>query len=214
MIRENSTSMRLFNGDTGLVLRTKSADNEDPLLRVFFAGADGSGGNYRSFATARMPEHDTAYAMTIHKSQGSEFETVVVVLPPEDSPLLSRELLYTAVTRARQKIIVVANEEILAIAVARRAMRQSGLRDALWPASSQVTPLAEMPEAAVHGTEVHGTEVHGTEVPAFEMHETEAPGSKTPGSKKPDAKKATRATAKKKRAVRSGPAPVQGSFDF
>jgi len=194
MIRENSTPMRLYNGDTGLVLRTNTYDNENPLLRVYFPGSDGSAEtpDYRSFATARMPEHETAYAMTIHKSQGSEFETVVVVLPQEDSPLLSRELLYTAVTRAKKKIVVVANEEILRVAVNRRASRQSGLRDALWRDTNEVS----------HST---GAEViTGTGSSSSDMFDR--PVSKT--QKK----------TKKKRSVRSkkvsGKAPVQGAFDF
>jgi ATP-dependent exoDNAse (exonuclease V) beta subunit len=88
-----------------------------------------------------MPQHDTAYAMTIHKSQGSEFDSVIVVLPEEDSPLLSRELLYTAVTRAKKNIVVVASESILATCVSRKAVRQSGLRGALWP---EQTPPADV----------------------------------------------------------------------
>ena len=76
--------------------------------------------------------------MTVHKSQGSEYSTVVVVLPDTDSPILSRELLYTAITRARSKVIVLANEEQLRACIERRSIRQSGLRENFWS-----EPMAE-----------------------------------------------------------------------
>jgi exodeoxyribonuclease V alpha subunit len=71
--------------------------------------------------------------MTIHKSQGSEFGHAVVALPTVDSPILTRELLYTAVTRGKPEVTVVASEEIIRLAVGRPVARASGLRDRLWP---------------------------------------------------------------------------------
>ena len=83
----------------------------------------------------RLPQHQTFYAMTVHKSQGSEYSTVVVILPDKDSPLLTRELLYTAVTRARNRVIVIANEPQLEVAIRTRSVRQSGILESLWPSS-------------------------------------------------------------------------------
>ena len=88
----------------------------------------------RAVALARLPRHETAYALSVHKSQGSEFDEVLLLLPPEPSPLLSRELLYTAVTRARRRVVVFGSPEVLAFAVRRSVPRASGLRDALWGA--------------------------------------------------------------------------------
>ena len=79
----------------------------------------------------RLPEHETVYAMTVHKSQGSEFDCVIVVLPAKVSPVLSRELLYTAVTRATTRLEIWGRKEVLLEAIDRRAQRASGLRERL-----------------------------------------------------------------------------------
>ena len=84
------------------------------------------------FSPARLGTVDTVYAMTIHKSQGSQFETAAVLLPPPNSRILTRELLYTAATRARKRLIVIGSEEAIATAVARSVARASGLRWRLW----------------------------------------------------------------------------------
>jgi len=81
---------------------------------------------------AHLPEHETVYAASVHKSQGSEFDEVAVVLPESESPLLTRELLYTAVTRARRAVTIYASAAIVASAVTRRVERASGLREVLW----------------------------------------------------------------------------------
>jgi exodeoxyribonuclease V alpha subunit len=126
MIVRNDYQLRLFNGDIGIAL-------PDPLdlqrLKVFFLSSDGF---LRSFAPARLPEHQTVYAMTIHKSQGSEFERILVVTPNEPSPVLSRELIYTALTRAKQHAQFYGVPSVFAAAVERRLRRSSGLRDRLW----------------------------------------------------------------------------------
>ena len=83
---------------------------------------------------SRLEAVETLYAMTVHKSQGSQFDTVVLLLPGPDSPILTRELLYTAVTRAIQKVIVVGSEESLRTAVERPISGSSGLRRRLWGA--------------------------------------------------------------------------------
>jgi exodeoxyribonuclease V alpha subunit len=127
LITQNDYSLKLFNGDIGITLPERGETGED--LAVFFP--DGEGG-LRRFLPWRLPAHETVYAMTVHKSQGSEFDDVLLVLPARDSPVLSRELIYTALTRARRRITLVAGREVLATAIHRRIERTSGLRDAIW----------------------------------------------------------------------------------
>ena len=124
MVIRNDYNLRLFNGDIGVVL--PNASNE---LRACFAGPEQT---IRDFMPIRLPEHETAYAMTVHKSQGSEFERVLLVLPSEDSPVLTRELVYTGLTRASKEVELWSDQEIFATAVRRRISRRSGLREALW----------------------------------------------------------------------------------
>ena len=117
LVTANDYGLGLYNGDTGVtVLR-------DGTLRAAMAGASGP----VEFATGRLADIDTMHAMTIHKSQGSQARVVSVLLPPTDSRLLTRELLYTAVTRAREKVRLVGSADQLRAAVARRAVRATGL---------------------------------------------------------------------------------------
>jgi exodeoxyribonuclease V alpha subunit len=120
MVSVNDYGARLYNGDIGLV----GAD-ETGRPRIHFPDSERAG--MRSIAPVRLPPHEPAFAMTVHKSQGSEFDHVLVVLPEKDSPILTRELLYTAITRARKKVTLVGDPEIFARAVARRIERGSGL---------------------------------------------------------------------------------------
>ena len=120
LLTRNDWSQGLFNGDAGVAL----VDPADQQLKVVFATADGS---LRWVPPVRLPAFEDAWAMTIHKSQGSEFEQVMVVLPERDSPLLGRELLYTGITRARESVAVVASEAVLGLTLARRIQRRSGL---------------------------------------------------------------------------------------
>ena len=119
MILRNEYVLRLFNGDIGIVL--PSADGD---LMVHFADADGT---FRAIAPARLPEHDTAFAMTVHKAQGSEFDEVMLMLPAQRSRVVTRELLYTAVTRARQRVVIVGDPEVLAHGIDTCTSRHSGL---------------------------------------------------------------------------------------
>ena len=112
------------NGDIGLLL--PDSDSGEP--RAFFPGPDNT---LRKFLPLRLPEHETAYAMTVHKSQGSEFDRVLLILPDRDSPVLSRELLYTGITRARTSVELWFDEKVFRAALARRVTRTSGLCDAL-----------------------------------------------------------------------------------
>ena len=123
MITKNDYQLELFNGDTGLVRR-----NENGELRVFFQNAHGG---IRSFAPSLLPEHETVFAMTIHKSQGSEFDAILLALPDKDSELLTKEILYTGITRARKKVLLLCKNEILQAASERNIRRASGLVDAL-----------------------------------------------------------------------------------
>lgn len=125
LVTENDYGVRLFNGDLGIVM---AAGGAAPL--VAFPETTGTG--IRKVGVGRLPGHETAFAMTIHKSQGSEFDVVEVVLPPSTSPLLTRELVYTAVTRAKQCVRIHAEEQWFLEAVAKPTQRSSGLRDALW----------------------------------------------------------------------------------
>src|SRR5690606_19033997 len=119
LITQNDHQLRLFNGDVGLILRDASG-----ALRAFF---DAGAGQTRALSPARLPSHETVYAMSIHKSQGSEFSEVAIVLPRADSPLLTRELLYTAVTRARRRAVLYGDIESIQTGVARPVARASGL---------------------------------------------------------------------------------------
>jgi len=127
LITNNDYNLGLFNGDIGITMPDPSAGNND--LFVFFPG---NAGETRRFAPYRLPEHETVYAMTVHKSQGSEFDKVVLVLPDRDYPVLTRELVYTGLTRTRKKISIWATRSILACAISRPIIRTSGLREALW----------------------------------------------------------------------------------
>lgn len=121
MVRQNDYALGLFNGDIGICLDSEFG------LRVFFEGEDG----YRPFAPARLPSHDCAFAMTVHKSQGSEFSEVLLALPEQPSPLLTRSLFYTGITRAKHKVEIWGLPARLSEAVATRAERAAGLAQRL-----------------------------------------------------------------------------------
>ncbi|HEX4974777.1 MAG TPA: ATP-binding domain-containing protein, partial [Pseudomonadales bacterium] len=125
MINQNSYAQQLFNGDIGLVLADSDHRNE---LSVFFPPQI-SGGDQapRRFHLSRLPPHEKVYAMTVHKSQGSEFDEIVLVYPDQDSPVLTRELLYTAVTRAKKRCYLLADQSLLNASVKRKTRRDSGL---------------------------------------------------------------------------------------
>ena len=126
LVTRNDYTLRLFNGDVGVIMPDPE---EDGVLRAFFPDDEGS---LRSIAPARLPQHETVFAMTVHKSQGSEFDEVLLVLPDRPVPVLTRELIYTGLTRAVRRIEIWGAEEVLRHAVSRRIRRRSGLREALW----------------------------------------------------------------------------------
>jgi exodeoxyribonuclease V alpha subunit len=125
MILTNDYGLNLFNGDIGICLPDISTPG---AFQVWFAREDGSLKGYQPY---RLPTCETVFAMTIHKSQGSEFEEVLVVLPASDSPLLTRELIYTAVTRARARVLIASDQNIFTAAIQRTISRSSGLHEML-----------------------------------------------------------------------------------
>jgi exodeoxyribonuclease V alpha subunit len=123
LVNENDYELRLNNGDTGVVVSTGDG-------RV--AAAFARGGETIQYSPSRLGAVDTVYAMTVHKSQGSQFDTAAVLLPEPGSRILTRELLYTAATRARRRLILAGTEESIRAAVARPVARASGLGRRLW----------------------------------------------------------------------------------
>ncbi len=121
LVTANDYGLGVYNGDTGVTVARNGG------LRAVIGGSDES----LEFATSRLSDVETMHAMTIHKSQGSQTEVVTVLMPPEDSRLLTRELFYTAVTRAKQKVRVIGPAASVRSAIQRRAMRASGLAQRL-----------------------------------------------------------------------------------
>ena len=121
MITENHYGVGLYNGDIGLIW----PDDTTGHLMAWFQTGDN---DYRPLAPGRLPRFETVYAMTIHKTQGSEFERVAIVLPEQAMGLLSRELVYTGLTRAKKALFVVGGEGVWCEGVVKRVERYSGLR--------------------------------------------------------------------------------------
>ncbi|MBI5184495.1 MAG: exodeoxyribonuclease V subunit alpha [Nitrospinae bacterium] len=126
MITRNDYELDLFNGDMGIILPERQGDSR---LFAFFAGPDGEA---RKFFPQLLPQHETVFAITAHKSQGSEFERALLILPDSPSPVLTRELVYTGITRARKGVEIMGREEVFSRAARTRMERTSGLREALW----------------------------------------------------------------------------------
>jgi len=134
MITENNYPMQLYNGEVGIIL----PDWQEPglaaarpqELRVFFPGP---AGEFRRFSPGRLPPHETVYAMTVHKSQGSEFDHILLILPDKAAPVLTRELIYTAITRARKTVEIWGRLAVIRLALSTSVRRASGLREKLWP---------------------------------------------------------------------------------
>ena len=119
LVTSNDYQLRLFNGDTGVVVAG------DAGVRAVFR----RDGTVDPLPVSRLSEVQTVHAMSVHRSQGSQFDRVTLVLPPADSPLLTRELLYTAITRAKEHVRIVGTQEALVAAVQRPIARASGLRE-------------------------------------------------------------------------------------
>ncbi len=119
IVTANDYELKLYNGDTGVVVRQP----DDGVVAAF-----GRGGDPAVLPTTRLSEVETVHAMTVHRSQGSQFDRVTLLLPPPTSPLLTRELLYTAITRAKKFVRVVGSPSAVRAAVERPIVRASGLR--------------------------------------------------------------------------------------
>lgn len=122
MVTSNDERVRLYNGDVGVILA-----GEQGGRRLYFPSGEG----VRSLLPALVPQHQTVFATTVHKSQGSEYDHVLVVLPESPSLVVTRQLLYTAVTRARLRVTLVGSPEMIRLGVERRVTRTSGLRHQL-----------------------------------------------------------------------------------
>jgi exodeoxyribonuclease V alpha subunit len=131
LVNENDYELRLYNGDTGVVVQT----GPDRVAAAFERR-----GEIVEVSPSRLGAVETVYAMTIHKSQGSQFRTAAVLLPAPTSRILTRELLYTAATRARELLILAGTEAAVRAAVARPVARASGLRPRLWGAATRHRP--------------------------------------------------------------------------
>ncbi len=123
MITSNDYQLGLFNGDVGVICED---ENQEGSLRAFFPGKQ------TPLVPSRLPPHESVYAMTIHKSQGSEYDHVMVLLPEELSPIVTRELLYTAVTRAKKSVVIIAGRNSITHAIQTPVFRTSGLAHAIW----------------------------------------------------------------------------------
>ncbi len=137
MVLANDYVQGLFNGDIGVAL-----PDDTGALRIFFPTRDD---DFRAIAPARLPAHETAFASTVHKAQGSEFDEVVLLLPPRASRALTRELVYTAITRARKRVTIAASAATLDAAIATPTRRASGLTDRIAESLSPAPPSSPAP---------------------------------------------------------------------
>ena len=125
IINRNDYTLGLSNGDLGICMRS-----DDGNLKIFFRVDE----MFMDVWPSRLPDHSPAYSLTVHKSQGSEFDDIMLVLPDSVSKVLSRELVYTAVTRARATVEIIGKPTVLAGAINRTVARNSGLKERLWNA--------------------------------------------------------------------------------
>jgi len=123
LMTRNDYTLGIFNGDVGIVW-----PEDGRMLAFFRAGVDG----FQRVHPTRLPDHETVYAMTVHKSQGSEFDDVLLVLPDRTYPVVTRELIYTGFTRARRYVEMWVGEEVFISGVSRKTLRMSGLADLIW----------------------------------------------------------------------------------
>jgi len=124
MITQNNAAMQLYNGDIGLCL----LDKKQQKLAVYFLRPDGS---VKKVLPSRVPEHETVFAMTIHKSQGSEFDGCLCVLPAVMNPVLTKELIYTAITRAKSTLKIASSYAVFSQALQQRVNRTGGVFEKL-----------------------------------------------------------------------------------
>ncbi|MCZ4370718.1 exodeoxyribonuclease V subunit alpha [Vibrio diazotrophicus] len=126
MVTLNDHALGLYNGDIGICMRDE--EDAEQRLKVYFELPDGS---VKAVLPSRVPQHETAFAMTIHKSQGSEFEFTAMILPPEYSPIVTRELIYTGITRAKERLALYCDIGVLKRGIQFKTERASGLVERL-----------------------------------------------------------------------------------
>lgn len=126
LIKENDYTLKLFNGDTGVLF--PDPDGQGHALFAWFIGDDG---RLRRISPLRLPSHEVAFVTTVHRSQGSEFDEVILVLTDKMNPVLTRELIYTGISRARRKAHILSSRAILVSAVHSKSVRNSGLVEKL-----------------------------------------------------------------------------------
>jgi exodeoxyribonuclease V alpha subunit len=124
IIIKNDYTNNLFNGDTGICLKNEKGEN-----KVFFQSQKSG---FKTFHTQRLNDWQSVFSMTVHKSQGSEFDNVLIVLPDYDTSVLTRELIYTAVTRARKKVYFLGSKSVFQKSIKKSVSRSSGLYSRLW----------------------------------------------------------------------------------
>ena len=124
MITRNDYQLNLFNGDTGIIFY----DKESRGLRAFFK----TGNNFKKIILPALPEHETVFAMTVHKSQGSEFDRIILLLPDIVYPVMTRELVYTGITRAKTNVKIFGSASVFCETVKKKIIRSSGLLDDLF----------------------------------------------------------------------------------
>ncbi|WP_283789400.1 exodeoxyribonuclease V subunit alpha [Bermanella sp. WJH001] len=141
MIMQNDYGLNLYNGDIGLVL-PQLGDDGKVRAKVVFIGTDQQ---VRWLQPSRLPAHETVFAMTVHKSQGSEFEHCAVVLPEHNTQVLTKELIYTGITRAKKQLTCIGKSGVIQQALKRKVQRASGLRERLWQIESNPKVNADKP---------------------------------------------------------------------
>jgi len=135
MITQNNYTLNLYNGDTGIIYQYYDPNTKHSSLRAYFFESNGI---IRHCIPARLSHCETVFAMTVHKSQGSEFDDVLLILPDHPSPILTRELIYTGITRAKKRVHIWGKQSIYSWAVKKRIRRTSGLKDAINPSENKL----------------------------------------------------------------------------
>jgi len=151
IVTRNDYDVDLFNGDVGVFSPLpQAAAHGEPALGVYFPSIEPD--RLRLVNPGQLPEHETLFAVSVHKAQGSEFDQVVLVLPELPSFILTRELIYTAVTRARHRVTILGSQEMLGHALSTRLERASGLGRRLEQLAS-----SDREQLAAHDGDQHGT---------------------------------------------------------
>ncbi len=128
IILSNDYSLKLYNGDIGIIY----ADEDGKNTKVYFENNDTDTAKYKIFNPLQLKNYETVFAMTIHKSQGSEYEDILMILPPDNLPILTSELIYTGLTRARNRVAILADKEIFINSCSKKLKRMSGLNSKIY----------------------------------------------------------------------------------